>query len=84
MVERALRAHQDERLTLSEAVDVSGYSRGHLMRLVRDGKLHLADDQTLLRRDLPSKPKAQVARPTSTAPFSRSQLARAVAENRDG
>ena len=38
-LEAGLRAHEHEALTLQEAAEESGYSRDHLGRLVREGKL---------------------------------------------
>jgi hypothetical protein len=38
-IDKALRAAQDEVLTLAEASRRSGYSQGHLARLVRTGRI---------------------------------------------
>jgi len=38
-VEEAIRADSSEVMTLDEASAVSGYSRGHLARMVRDGRI---------------------------------------------
>ena len=38
-LDRALQAHDDELLTLTEAAAASGYSRDHLGRLLHEGKM---------------------------------------------
>ena len=38
LVERALREHAEERLTVAEASARSGYSQDHLARLIREGR----------------------------------------------
>ena len=43
-VERALRGHLDEPLSLDAAATESGYTRRHLKRLTRAGKLTIQDD----------------------------------------
>jgi hypothetical protein len=57
-------SEQEAVLTLRQAADISGYSRAHLGRLVRDGKLRTLRPPgskghlTFRRFDLPQKPKA--------------------------
>ena len=79
-VERALRGHLDEPLSLQDAATESGYTRRHLKRLNREGKLTIQDDGCVLRRHLPRKPGADVADDTPEVSSSRVQLARAVAD----
>ena len=58
-LEAALRAEQDELLSLDQAADQSGYSADHLGRMIRAGKLTNRGKKgaPLLRRgDLPEKP----------------------------
>jgi hypothetical protein len=78
-VEDALVGHLEERLSLEGVATESGYTIGHLRRLVREGKLRGEADGTILRRHLPIKPGADIARQATSTPTSRSQLARAVA-----
>ena len=80
LLEAALRGHMDESLTLAEAEFESGYTRRHLKRLVREGKLPIRADGTVLRRDLPRKPGSTVASDLPEVSSSRVQLARAVAD----
>lgn len=57
-LETALRAHDDEPLSLAAAAADSGYSADHLARMVRDGKIPNAGRHgaPLVRRgDLPMK-----------------------------
>ena len=54
-----LRANDDERLSLQQAADESGYTVDHLGRLIREGRIPNAGRKArpLIRRsDLPSKP----------------------------
>ncbi|MCE2456179.1 MAG: helix-turn-helix domain-containing protein [Gemmatimonadetes bacterium] len=72
--EAVLRGEAAEELTLAEAAAECGYSRSHLRRLVREGRLPAAGRDPrirVLRRHLPRKPGAATLR---------SQLARAVVE----
>ena len=78
-VEAALSGHLDEPLSLQEAATESGYTRRHLKRLNREGKLTIQDDGCVLRRHLPRKPGADVADDMPDVSSSRVQLARAVA-----
>jgi hypothetical protein len=78
-VEAALVEHGRERLSLKQAAAESGYSAGHLRRLVRKKKLSSAADGTVLRQDLPKKPGTAVADRPHAHASSIAQLARAVA-----
>ena len=58
LVERSLESHSDEVLSLRDAAVESGYSRDHLARLVREGKIPNAGRPKaprVLRRHLPRK-----------------------------
>lgn len=58
-LEDALRSDASRELTLTEAVAESGYSRAHLHRMIREGKLIAAGrgrNRRILRRHLPRKP----------------------------
>ena len=79
LVEEALRGHSEEALTMDEAELESGYTRPHLRRLNREGKMPIQVDGTVLRRHLPKKPGSAVASRPSEVSSSRVQLARAVA-----
>ena len=79
-VERALRGHLDEPLSLQAAATERGYTRRYLKRLNRGGELTIQDDGCVLRRHLPREPGADVADDVPDVPFSRVQLARAVAD----
>jgi hypothetical protein len=60
VMERALDAASNAKLTLEEAVQVSGYTAGHLRRLVVAGELtnHGRDGAPLYRRsEIPVNPK---------------------------
>jgi hypothetical protein len=57
----AVRDHEMEALTVDEAAEESGFSAGHLRRLVQRGKLPNAGAKgspRIRRRDLPRKPNA--------------------------
>lgn len=79
LVEEALTAHLNEPLTMEEAVIESGYTRSHLRRLSREGKMPIEPDGTVVRRHLPKKPGSSVARAPLEVSSSRKQLAQAVA-----
>lgn len=84
-LERAIQLTQLEPLTLVDASAESGYSVGHLRRLVRDGTIPNAGDDSedgirILRRYLPRKPGANVATEAVRDASSRTQVARAVAQ----
>lgn len=58
-LEEALREHESEVLTLSQAAAESGYSKRRLRELVAEGKLENRGEKgrpRILRRDLPLKP----------------------------
>ena len=80
LVEQALEGHEEEALTITEASIESGYTRPHLLKLHRDGKMPMEPDGTVLRRYMPRKPgHGVVASNGSRAASSRLQLARTVA-----
>jgi predicted DNA-binding transcriptional regulator AlpA len=63
-MERAIREDGDERLTLAEAALRSGYSRDHIARLIRDGRLPNAGrsgSPRIRAGDLPVRPPRPVA-----------------------
>ena len=81
LIEEALDGHEEEALTLTEAVIESSYTRAHLLKLNREGKMPMEPDGTVLRRYVPRKPgHGVVASNGSRVASSRLQLARAVAE----
>ncbi len=62
-LERAVRAHEMEALTIGDAAAESGYSKSHLYTLLSEGLLANAGTKgapRVMRRDLPKK-----ARPTN-------------------
>lgn len=83
-LECALRESAMEPLDLDVAAAESGYSRGHLRRMIRDGKVPNAgtdDGPMILRCHLPHKPGASngVAPLRLKGSSSKAQVARAVA-----
>lgn len=71
-----------EPLPLEVAEVESGYTRGHLRREIRDGRLPNAGSEKeprILRCNLPRKPGHAVASPGTRIAESRVQVARAVA-----
>jgi hypothetical protein len=84
LLEAALRDSILEPLTLSEAEIESGYTKRHLLRLIRQEVIPATGDSStgpvILRRDLPRKPGYAVAEGPGLTASSRVQLARAVAE----
>lgn len=55
----AVRAHDNEALTIAQAVEASGYSADHLRALVASGEIPNAGRKgspRIRRRDLPVKP----------------------------
>ena len=57
-LESTLRSQDDECLTLDEAAEASGFSRDHLSRLIREGKIPNAGKPhapRICRADLPRK-----------------------------
>ncbi len=84
LVEEALDGHADEALPFAEAAVESGYTRAHLLKLRREGKMPMEPDGTVLRRYIPRKPgHGVVANNVGEVASSRSQLARAVAGGAD-
>lgn len=82
-LDAALRAQDDQTLTLTEAGKVSGYSADHLGRMIRDGKLPNAGRHNaprVRRGDLPAKSSHlhEEAHLTHIAPHSRTQIARSI------
>lgn len=62
----ARRDEAQELLTLPQAAAESGYSEGHIGRLVREGKIANAGRRRsprIRRTDLPRKPTAELAKP---------------------
>ena len=85
-LEQALREADLEPLTLAEAAAECGYSRSHLRRLIRQGRLPhtIADGEIrVLRCNLPRKPGHGVAPARLRVASSRAQAARAVAIGED-
>ena len=65
-VEHAVRAHEEEPLTLAQAATRSGYSTDHLARLIRDGHLPNIGRRgapRLRAGDLPTRPMRRVVAP---------------------
>lgn len=59
-MEEAVRAYQEETLTVAEAAEESGYSESHLRALLAETKLANAGREgapRIRRGDLPAKPK---------------------------
>lgn len=66
MVETALRDAAGERLNLTAAARVSGYSADHLSRLIAQGKLRNVGRKhapLVMRGELPMKPRATAPAP---------------------
>ena len=81
-VEDALQRSNLELLRLNEAEVESGYTRGHLKRLIRTGlipNLGTESAPRIQRSDLPRKPGFRVAGSRSCGVSSRAQAARAIA-----
>lgn len=81
-LEAALQELQRQALSLQEAEAESGYTRGHLRRMLSDGTIPNAGterDPLILRGDLPRKPGHGVAPAVPDTALSRTQVARAVA-----
>ena len=88
-VEALLTAEEDETLSLTRAARESGYSAGHLGRLVRDGTIPNAGRRhapRIRRADLPRK--ATALRPQASGhhlpPATPGQIARAVVTSPTG
>jgi hypothetical protein len=76
-----LSAEAEELLTLKAAADLSGYSTGHLSRLIRTGKLPNAGrpNAPLIRRaDLPRKATALPNGDEGTKLLTKAQIARSI------
>jgi hypothetical protein len=79
-VERALREGNEETLSLTEAARESGFSAGHLGRLVRDGRLTnygRPDAPRVARGELPVK-TSPLTKSAPSDQLSRRRIARAV------
>lgn len=64
-----IREHLDEKLTLQEAAEESGYSKSHLQHLVADGEIPNAGEKgrpRIRRGDLPLKDSQK---PKSSRPY---------------
>ena len=82
-VESRLRAASLEALDLATAALESGYTRSHLVRMLREGKIPDSgsdSDPRILRMHLPRKPGLGVDQNTTPPASSRVQAARAVIE----
>ena len=80
-LEAALYAERLEAVPLDAAERASGYTRGHLRRELREGKIPNAGTEAepmILRAHLPRKPGHAVAIALCEATNSRLQVARAV------
>lgn len=87
-LETALEAHMDEELPLEVAEQESGYTTGHLRRLIQEGTIPATERGTIRRRHLPRKPgylpgqgetQGKPTAPTRPrSPTSKTQLARSV------
>jgi len=83
-MEEALEAQHEEVLSLDEAADESGYTEGHLKRLIREGRIPNAGsdaDPAILRRYLPRKPGCEVLQLNGIQGLSRCDLARDFLES---
>ena len=82
-VEQALRRSNLELLGLDEAEVESGYTKGHLRRLIREGLIPNSgaeSDPRIQRSHLPRKPGFRVAGSRPWRISSRTQAARAIAK----
>jgi len=68
-----------EELSLEEAARESGYTRGHLRRLISEGQIPATEAGRIERRHLPRKPRACGPRSKSAIP-SASEIARQIVE----
>ena len=83
----AIRANDDELLTLGEAARLSGYSADHLGRLVREGKLANAGRPHAPRIRRATLPQKQHLRDDSISPIVpgvRGRIVRAVVHSKNG
>jgi hypothetical protein len=70
-------------VSIEEAEEETGYTRGHLRRMLNEGKLPnagTAKEPLILRCHLPRKPGYGIAVARQAGPYSRVQVARAIAE----
>ena len=83
-LEASCRERDETLLKLSEASRLSGYSSGHLGRMVRDGTIPNAgrpNAPRIRRKDLPRKAGLPpYAKPVHIADTSRTQIARSIAQ----
>lgn len=85
-LEERVAAIQQQTLTPEEAAEESGYSADHIRRLVREGKVPNAGDDSaakIRRRDLPLKPghRRSGGRAPNRSAASRARVARTVVES---
>lgn len=85
-LEERVAAIQQQRLTPGEAAEESGYSADHIRRLVREGKVPNAGDDSaakIRRRDLPLKPghRRSGGRTSNRSSGSRARVARTVVDS---
>lgn len=86
-LDQAIRASDDELLTLSEAARLSGYTADHLGRLVREGKLANAGRPGAPRIPRGALPRKQHLRDDAISPIvpgSRGRIVRAVVHSETG
>lgn len=82
-LEDALQELQWQAVSLDVAEGESGYTRGHLRRMLNEGTLPnagTAEDPRILRCNLPRKPGHGIAAARRHGAYSRVQVARAIAE----
>ena len=83
VAEQRLRDSFLEPLTLDAAVSESGYTRGHLLRMLREKKVPNAgtkENPRILRKHIPRKPGLEVDAGTIRPASSQRQAARAVVQ----
>jgi hypothetical protein len=86
-LDSAIRACDDELLTLDEASQISGYSADHLGRLVREGKISNAGRPgapRIRRAALPRKCHLRDDMISPIAPGARERIVRAVVHSETG
>jgi hypothetical protein len=82
-VEVALQRHRSDTLTLAQAAEETGYSKEHLGRMVREGKISNAGEKhspRVHRGDLPQK--ISLSSPSPDSHLSREQIVRSVITTR--
>ncbi|HET6230472.1 MAG TPA: hypothetical protein VFE05_10425 [Longimicrobiaceae bacterium] len=80
-LEADTRTTEAARIGMAEAVERTGYTRGHLRRLIRDGKLRNVgseEEPLLLPSELPRKPALSLAKMGDEMVDSKTQVIRAV------